>query len=1204
MRIIIGGLTVLAILMVGALVAPQFVDWNKYKPQIVSQVEKSTGLKVDIAGDLSMSVLPVPHVKIEQLTINAPQKKEFENLLTMKSAEVSVELMPLLSKEIKVSSVTLVEPDIKVEILSDGTPSWETEQLKGNAQKEKEQDNSQTNEAPSNKLESVALDKLEIQGGKVVFVNHKTGARHAVNDLNTTLRANSLMGPFSGQGDLVYNKGKFNFDVSSGKFPKEGALPIKAKIGVPAAEGKISFDGVVALKAPIDVQGQTSISTQSIGDLISAITGKPSNGLNEDLGIEGLISANENNVKFDNLKVSTGDFIGNGKIAVQNLKSQNPLLISGDIQSSNVLNLNPFLGKSSSQQSTLKKSTDGKAASNKEIVPSSLTLPMDIDANVKLDVAGLRFQKNNLRGVFVDLNKKSGDIKAAFKIVEMAGQSKASGNLSIAYGSESKSPKTGQVTYSDPKVAYKVDGQIGQLAAFLNEFAPAADTKALTKLYSNAQFNLDGSLSNGAITLKDSTVKLNDLVVGLSGKYVPETQSKRAKAVIEARADSINFDAIMGKSSAGGAGAGNKAAQSSGNKSKMLDPLRQLSLPLDLDFDISLQKARINGADLSGLRLDGKIFPNAITLDTVSVKNYVGAALSLKGGISNLDKLSGLDLTGYIKTDDLKSFAKTLQVDVSKLPANVNKLEASVEGKGAIEAMSFAANVKALGGSLDANGQVQNILGTPAFDGLALRVKHSNANTAIKSVSPKFKGNDALNQAIDFYSKVNSSGKVYDLSDMKVALGKTNFTGNLKVDTGNKIIGVSGDINAGKIALDSLLGAKTAATSAGGSSSSGSKGKWSDKPIDLSFMNTTNINVNLSAQNLTYGKWSFSNPSTALKIANGVMNVNGLKAGVFGGNATLNTKVTANPVTIDLSSNMSSIDLEKLAGALSNSNKLKTRGDVSFGVDVKGSGESSRALISSLNGSSNVNGTNITIQGFDLAKLAQGLNTEQKFASSLQNFATGALKGGETVFDTLKGDYAITNGIVNITSMALDGKSSTITSTGKVDLPKWFINVNNSVALKNVEGFDPVNVQIKGSLNNPATLGKNILEDYIQDKLKRKITKELPGLLGDDVTEKLQKFGIVPGADGASVKPSLEGLVDGLLKPKSEKKPEVIEEIKPAPNTESVAPEEAAPEAVEKKPQPAPKKEKPKPTPEDAVEKLLKGGDPEEAVNDLIKGLF
>ena len=43
MRILFGGLVILAVLIVGALIAPQFVDLNKYKPQITTQVEKATG---------------------------------------------------------------------------------------------------------------------------------------------------------------------------------------------------------------------------------------------------------------------------------------------------------------------------------------------------------------------------------------------------------------------------------------------------------------------------------------------------------------------------------------------------------------------------------------------------------------------------------------------------------------------------------------------------------------------------------------------------------------------------------------------------------------------------------------------------------------------------------------------------------------------------------------------------------------------------------------------------------------------------------------------------------------------------------------------------------------------------------------------------------------------------------------------------------
>lgn len=1202
MRILFGGLTLVVVLLVGALIAPQFVDWNKYKPQIISQVQKATGLDIDVAGNLSMAVLPMPHVKIEDLTVIAPKQKEFKNLLKMKSVEVSVELLPLLQKEIKVSRVTLVEPDIKVEIMADGTPSWQTEKLTNAAQKNKtlpneEVEQPKTQVSSHNKLESIALEKLEIKGGKLDFINHQSGARYTANDMNAKVKANSLKGPFEGQGDLIYNDNKIEFDISSGEIPKEGVMPLRAEISVPNAGAIVTFDGVASLTAPLDIQGKTMAKAQSIAKLMSVVNSESDISITEDFMIEGILSANENRIQFDDLKVKTSDFVGHGNLFVENLKNNNPLLLAGKIQSENVLNLNPFLKKSNKNKAEKPVKPSSKASSNNnEIIPKTLILPMPIDVDLNINVAGLRFQKNNLQGVDLALAKKDGAIKSIFKVNEMSGKANASGMLSINYASSSKSAKTGQAIYSDPTVSYKVEGKIGQLAAFLNEFAPQAETKAITNLYSNAQFNLDGSIKNGTIQLKESTVKMNDLVLALAGSYKPQTSLNRAKAVIDVRADALNFDNFTDADSSkkiSETDNGNSNLNVSKDKSKALDPIRNLSLPMDVDFDVSVQKARINSSDLSGLRAKGKVRSNALTFDTLSVNNFGGATLSLKGNVADLKNLSGLDLTAYIKTDDLKSFANNLKIDTTKIPTSINKLEATIEGKGAIENITFSSNVKALGGQVDANGQVTNILQTPSFDGLALRIKHPNANNAIKSFSADFKGSDSLNQSVDLYSKVNSNGKIYNLLDINAKLGISDFTGNLKIDMSNKITGISGDIKAGKIALDSLLGSKSSGgaspskNSAKTTSSNASNEKWSNAPINLSWMNSNNINVNLSAQNITYGKWNFANPSTDLKIANGVMKINGLKADVFGGNATINTTVNAKPVSIAMDSTMNGINIEQLVTALSNSNKLKAKGDVSFNIDVNATGESSRALISNLNGSSNIDGKNIIIEGFDFAKLAQGLSTEQKFATSLQNFASGALRGGQTQFDTLDGDYAINNGIVSITKMVLDGPSSIINSTGQADLPKWYININNEVSLKNVEDFDPINIQIKGSISNPSTFGKDILQDYIQQKLQRKLGKELPDILGNDVTEKLQKFGILPQTQKAVDSAPKEdfGLSDIIKQEANDNTPNTSEkeEVKPEPVQEE-------PKKIE--------------TPEDAVQQLLNSDNPEDAVNNLIKGLF
>ncbi len=1186
MRFLFVILSIVVLLLVGAVVGPSFVDWNKYKPQIIEQVKNATGLDVTVGGDLSLAILPSPRVKIEDLVVAAPLKKKFENILNMKSVEVSVQLIPLIRKEVKVSSVTLVAPDIQIEIMQDGRPSWTTDKLsKASAVSEAAPDvvKEKTAAAANDVLDSIALDKLEIKDGKLQFVNHQTGAVHSAQDVDIVLKANSLKGPFDIKGALVYQDKKIAIDAKTGKLPKgDEGLTIQAELSLPDAATALNFQGVTSIAEPYDVQGQINVEVDSPAKL-QAVTGVSLGGYSKAIALDGLLTANKNQVTFDNLKLSLGEFMGNGKFSIQNLENKNPLQISGEIKSSSVLNLDDFIAsdkKTASFNGGLVKSAHAQTdkPSSQSLVPQTLTLPMAVDTDVKFDLSAAKYQGQLIKGVFLDLNKSNRVTKATFKALELPGQGKVDGSLNVSYASSSQSSKTGQVTYSDPSVSYAVNGQTNQLAGFLKVFAPEADTSAVTKLYKTAQFNLKGAVTGNTVSLKDSVLKLDDMIVGLGGSYKPAAASGRAKAVIDVSVDSVDFDRIL--AAQGKAGAKKPAASNSGAKStkEALESLQGFSLPLDLGFDVSLQKARINGDDLKGLRLTGDLTGKALNLKTASVNNFAGAAFSVKGKVANLSNLSGLDLSLYTKTSNVKQLASALKADVSKLPAGLKSLEATVSGKGNTDQLNFKANVKALGGQLDADGIAQDLLGTPSYSNLAIGLKHSNLVKAIQIVSPDFEGQSGLNQAINFYSKANVNGKQYDLSDMKVTLGDTNFGGNLKINAGATPISVRGNIAAGKIALDSLLGAKTSSggsASSGGSSKSSSGGKWSKDPIDLSWMKTLDVNVGLSASSITHGAWNFTKPSTDLKIANGKLNINSMKAGIFGGQATLTTQVNASPLSLSLSNKMSNIDLAALAKALSGSNKLKTSGSVDFDMDVKSAGASSHALVNALNGKANLNGNAVTIKGFDLAKLARGLATEEKLITSATSLVSGALSGGQTKFDTVKGVYDITKGKIVVTSMVMENAESAINSTGYADLPTWLINVDNVVTLKNVTDLDPFEIKIKGSLSNPTTLGANVLEDYIGAKVKRKINKELgdklPDILGNDVTDKLKQFGILS------------------------------QDKEPAPKAAPTPAQEVAP--VDKAP--APKAEPKKiEKPADALNQILQGGDPEDAVNDLIKGLF
>ena len=1207
MRLIIYSLSVLALLVVAALVGPSFVDWNKYKPQIISQIENATGLKVTIDGDLGLGVLPTPHVTVNDLTIAAPKKIEFDNILVMKSADISIQLMPLMQKQVKIDSVKLVSPKIQIEMMPDGSPSWtikDTAKLDEVAEAAPEQMVEPSSETKNNALESVSLESLEIEDGDFTYIDHRTKARHHAEEINLKLKADSLKGPFDLDGSMKIDGKKIVVDAETGKLPaKDEAMKIIAELSLPEANSEISFSGVAATKEPYDAQGQTTIKVSSPSGLAKMFGASLGSQYDKPLMLDGLLSVNQNNFSYNDLKLSFGNFIGNGKLSIQNLKSKNPVLVTADIQSSSTFDADPFMAapkatsSGSGETEALKKAGTSAGTKSQDLIPQTLTLPMPVDVNVKLDMGGVKVKGNLVKGVFVDLNKKGPNAKANFKVLEAAGQTKADGTLSVAYASSSNSPKSGQVIYADPTASYAVNGNIGQLQEFFNAFAPKADTGAVTKLYKTAQFNLKGSVNGDKVSLKDSTLKLDQMVVGLGGSYQPAKGGNRAKAAIDLTAGDVDFDKIMAAKGGKPAASNDKAASSAesapkANAKEALKPVQNLSLPLDIVFDVSLQKARINNANLEGLRLTGDLIGQKLNLKNASVNNFAGASASLKGQVGDLSKLSGIDLTAYTKTNDLPALASALKVDISKLPKGLKTLEASVTGNGNIDLLSFNSNIKALGGQLDAAGKAANILETPSFDGLSVRIKHPNMVQAIQVVSPEFKGQAGLQQAVDFYTRASSSGKVYTLSDMKVILGQTNFGGNLKIDTGSKIPSVRGNIQAEKIALDSLLGAKkssssgsAAASSSGGGSAStasgGSSDRWSKTPINLDWMNNLDVDVALAASSITYGAWNFTEPSTDLKIGGGVMKVNGMKAGVFGGQANLSTEVKASPVSLTLSSAMNNIDMEALAKALSGGNKLKSPGTVDFTMDVNSTGNSPHALVNALNGKANLDGREVILKGFDLAKLARGLATEEKLATSALSLVDGAMSGGQTKFDTIKGDYKIDLGKVVIQSMVMDSADAVINSTGYADLPSWFINVDNKITLKSVPDLAPFEVKIKGSLSNPGdTFGKNILEDYIQQKIKRKIGKELgdklPDVLGKDATDALQKFGILPKQQAPAPAPT------------------------PAPVNDNSAPagETAPATAPEPAPAPAPEQEKA------PLRKLLENPKDEDAIRGVLEGFM
>lgn len=1190
-KLILGLISIIILLLIGLLIGPSFIDWNKYKGQIISAAKEQAGYDVEIAGDLSLSLLPSPTLKIEGLLVKAPTKVKFENILQMKSAEVQVQIAPLLQKNIAVDKVTLIDPVVTAEMFKDGTGSWMTPKMKAAKTVVKmagEKGERVAKQAAGNVLDSIALNRVEIKNGAFVFFDHKKNMKHDVQNMNTVLKAQTLKGPYAFDGGFSYNEKDIRANLQVSAFdPNQDSLSINGAVSLVKDKAQVQYDGIVATKAPFDAQGQVKVILDN---------GMP-NVMAQKISLEGLLTASEDKIAVNDLIGFLGSSRASGKFSISNFKQKNPVNVFADLKFNQVIDLSGLkkAANKANNKSTISSSnsTEKNAPSKKvkSFAPSSLTFPMAVDAQITLDAPSVKMNNKTFDGVFLSVVKKASKTTITAKALGLPGQGKVEGRIDASFGSSSVSPKSGAVTYADPSVSFVAEGNIGQIDKALSVFAPNVDKKT-AGMFKTAQFDLKGTVSPTSVSLKDSVLKLDQTSIGLGGRYTPSTNGGRDKAVIDLSVGDIDVDRLTGKKGNTPSKSANKTSASSSSASsaksgglkEALKPLQEFKIPVDLVFDISVQKARVNGMDISGVRLTGESAGNKLTLKNASVNNYQGATLSAKGVIVDRATLSGLDTTLGFKTKDIQGFAKTMNLDVSKLPSTLKSVDANVSLNGAIDSLTTDAKIKAMGGQLDVAGLVKDALGTPQMSDMRVGLKHPNLSQAIKVVAPDFKGNAGLSQAINFSTKASTVGKVINLSGVKATLGKTSFTGNVKVDQTGSKPSVSGKIQAGIIALDQLLGAKSAKKSSpkssgsSSSSSSSSKERWSKSTINVDWMNNMNVNLDLSANAINYGAWNFVKPSTTLKIQNGTLDVTGLKAGVFGGQATLNTKVKApaqsgGALSLSMDSTMNGVSLEALAYALSKSKQLKSSGTVSFNFDVASNGASAYTLVNALNGKATLDGRDVILKGFDLNKMARGLAVEEKLADSVNSLVSGATRGGQTQFDTIKGDYKVEKGIVKINSMVMESDVSQIDSTGYVSLPEWNINTDHKITLKEITDLEPFSVKIKGPLDNPSnTFGKNILEDYLGAKLKRKLAKELPDILGGDVSDTLEGLGILPKAQKKI--PTQEPTNDNI----------------PPAQKQEVAPQKTAPKKIEK--------------PEDALKELLNSDNPEDAVGNVLRGLF
>jgi uncharacterized protein involved in outer membrane biogenesis len=238
------GLAIAIILaLVAALVGPLLIDWGGYRAAFEAEASHLIGLDVRVAGNIDARLLPSPQLTLHDIEIGRGGADE----LRARSLDIEFALGPLMRGEWRAAELRLVGPQLRVGLDASGDV-----------------------QAPSLAVgfnpDALAIDRLNIQDGKLTLTDAANGASVTLDKLWFNGEARSLLGPLNGEGATSVGGDLYPFRITVGRYGVDGKLklhvnvdpvgyPLSIEVGgvLALAGGKPNFEGSLNLTRPVAI---------------------------------------------------------------------------------------------------------------------------------------------------------------------------------------------------------------------------------------------------------------------------------------------------------------------------------------------------------------------------------------------------------------------------------------------------------------------------------------------------------------------------------------------------------------------------------------------------------------------------------------------------------------------------------------------------------------------------------------------------------------------------------------------------------------------------------------------------------------------------------------------------------------------------------------------------------------------------------------
>jgi uncharacterized protein involved in outer membrane biogenesis len=1021
------------------------LDVENYKKQFLDSIQELTGRQAQINGDLSLTWSPTPTITITDVQIENINGASQPFMVKIDKVNAVVEWDSLFKNPLVFKKVILDKPVIYLEQLADKQVNWDFEFLNSSSLDEIDL-LGERRQSLSPKFESMIIIDGQIIYQSAVYQVHKN-----IDNINGELIADSVQGPFKFDGSFEWDAKKISTMLTTDKIASDRATEMNFLMTTNGENAAVRFKGILSrLSTGSSLSGGLSLRVKNLARFFKDFNVQTEIPESFETPLIGNVSLELSPTVLDLKEIAlrqgaqetTNALSGSLKYVFlpqeKEEKSLNGTFIMDRIEAAGFVEL-------------AKNYFDKKGWSG--FAPTSFT-----SSSFNLNIKEILYNKQSIKDTLLTISTQ----KNGFVISKFSAKAPYDTQFDVS----------GQVVFEQntPKALLKANltsADIRNVLIWLDEDKLASFPQGTFK---KTVFNGDAEISPSLYTFKKSSLQIDN--VKAQGNLTVQTGEKPTVNAFMTL-QNINLDTYYPPKKNV-----QKGKETGKEKQSNVQPL-------------------ISFAELPTLFRDGlkklSFFNTTYIKAEISAENITYQNLPIKSASLNFSSANGSVLLNLLKVDDMASLSFRLDGALEGFgnkPLNIQNLNYTVSLKNAELFMNRAGiknpfdspnvlNDADSSGSLKGNeqlleistttefaqvsltgkGSIQNVFTTPSYN-LDISVKHPNFHTFAGLFNPDFNYLPALAGSFKWSSSVSGTKDSLNFGNLEATIGIQTLKGDLAYKSNP--LTIEGSLQASILDLDKFIQPNSLFST--------KENGFSKEAFDFNLWKNLSLNLNISAQLLSFKGYSFDNVKTLFSLKDKTFRLIDFTGNILKGeieaNGSLNIETGSWKNSLVLK-NIDTSSLQIKAGPF-----ILTKGTLSLKGDTESKGSSFYELAQNAQGFYEYSLVQPTIKGLSFSKIEREIrDISDKPENADQKLFEDALKKdlyeGSSILNSMKGKIDLTKGVLSLTNNNFFATQANGLFNFRLNLSSWTEDGIISVQMTSLKNLPVFSLALKGNIQKP-----------------------------------------------------------------------------------------------------------------------------------------